>query len=137
MIFFPPRKAIRSAPPARISLAGLAEIRLTSTLPPSHAAAARLRLLKKRPAPSHLSTRTWSMRLKCTPKLPSPGGRSPARPARLRRYARPREGSLLTPGQLSCPLRSARKLPTSEEAGAPAAHPGGGRGGPAAHTPRA
>src|SRR5204863_9068631 len=50
----------RSRSPTRTSLAGFAAPSLTSTLPPAHAAAARLRVLKKRAAQSHLSTRSES-----------------------------------------------------------------------------
>src|SRR5439155_916265 len=46
--------------PTRTGLAGFAVSSLTSTLPPAHAAAARLRVLKKRAAQSHLSTRSES-----------------------------------------------------------------------------
>src|SRR3972149_6820959 len=110
MIFFPPRRVIRSPSPARTSLAGLAEIRLTSTLPPSHAVAARLRLLKKRAAQSHLSTRTSSIGSRPSyGKTPFPGlalagtacPPAPAHPPQRREPPHPR--------QLSCPMPSAGK----------------------------
>src|SRR5262245_28563470 len=48
----------RTTSPGRRALAGLTDCSLTSTLPPSHASAARLRVLNTRAAHSHLSTRT-------------------------------------------------------------------------------
>ena len=51
---------ILSRSPARTTLDGLATWSLTSTLPPLQAAAASVRLLKKRAAQSHLSMRTSS-----------------------------------------------------------------------------
>src|SRR2546426_445059 len=51
---------MRRRSPTRTGLAGFAVSSLTSTLPPAHAAAARLRVLKKRAAQSHLSTRRES-----------------------------------------------------------------------------
>src|SRR5262245_31177189 len=58
----PPGSVTSTRSPARTAREGFAAWPLRSTLPPSHAVAARLRLLKKRAAQSHLSMRTSGMR---------------------------------------------------------------------------
>src|SRR5512147_2541230 len=58
----PARWETRIRSPTRTSRAGLAACSLTSTLPPSHAAVAWLRLRKNRAAQSHLSRRRSPMR---------------------------------------------------------------------------
>ena len=60
-ILFPRGSVIRKTSPERTMRDGLAASSFTSTLPPSHAAAASVRLLKKRAAQSHLSSRKSAM----------------------------------------------------------------------------
>src|SRR5437660_12671598 len=70
----PRGKVTMTRSPARTFRAGLAASSLTSTLPPSHAVEARLRVLNTRAAQSHLSMRIESSEA-CTRRRYHSGGK--------------------------------------------------------------